>query len=161
MGSFVRVAIQFDRDADGGFGGDNFVYLEKPATFIDFVTGLDEHCMAIAYIFGKRAIEIERMNESDALDFVLGRLEKEFGSRIRDHVVASSRTQWGCDPQVLGSYAAALPGRSDARAEFAATLGGRILFAGEATSNAHYGFAHGAYLEGKAAAERVIAMLSR
>jgi monoamine oxidase len=39
-------------------------------------------------------------------------------------------------------------------------LGDRILFAGEATSQAHYGFAHGAYLEGKAAAERVIDLLN-
>jgi len=70
---------------------------------------------AIAYIFGERAIEIERMSESDALDFILARLEKVFGSGIRDRVVHSSRTQWGCDPHVLGSYAAALPGRSDAR----------------------------------------------
>jgi len=100
------------------------------------------------------------MSESDALDFILDRLEKVFGSGIRDRVVTSSRTRWGCDPHVLGSYAAALPGRSDARTQLAATLGGRILFAGEATSKAHYGFAHGAYLEGKAAAERVTAMLS-
>jgi len=32
---------------------------------------------------------------------------------------------------------------------------------GEATSKAHYGFADSAYLEGKAAAERIVAMLSR
>jgi len=159
MGNFVKVAIQFDSDAYGGFRDDSFVYLGKPPTFIDIVTGLDEHRMAIAYLFGERATEIERMSESGALDFVLARLEKVFGSGIRDHVVTSSRTQWGCDPHVLGSYAAALPGRSDARAQLATTLSGRILFAGEATSKAHYGFAHGAYLEGKAAADRVIAML--
>jgi monoamine oxidase len=160
LGSFVKVAIQFDRDANDGFRGDSFVYFEKPSIFIDIVTGLDEHRMAIAYIFGERAIEIERMSEADALDFILARLEKVFGSGIRDRVVTSSRTRWGCDPHVLGSYAAALPGRSDARAQLAATLGDRILFAGEATSKAHYGFAHGAYLEGKSAAERVTAMLS-
>ena len=159
MGSFAKVAIQFDRDAYDGFRDDSLVYLEKPSTFIDIVTGLDEHRMAIAHLFGERAIEIERMSESQALDFVLARLEKVFGSAIRDRVVTSSRTQWGCDPHVLGSYAAALPGRSDARAELATTLGGRIVFASEATSKTHYGFARGAYLEGKAAAERVIAML--
>jgi len=153
------VAIQFDGDAYDGSRDDSLVYLEKPSTFIDIVTGLDEHRMAIAYLFGERAIEIERMSESQALDFVLARSEKVFGSGIRDRVVTSSRTQWWCDPHVLGGYAAALPRRSDARAELATTLGGRIVFAGEATSKTHYGFAHGAYLEGKAAAERVIAML--
>jgi monoamine oxidase len=75
--------------------------------------------------------------------------------------VSSLCTRWGSDPHVFGSYACALPGRADARAVLASPLGDRILFAGEATSQAHYGFAHGAYLEGQAAAERVIAMLDR
>jgi monoamine oxidase len=59
MGSFVKVAIQFDRDVYDGFRDENFVCLERPSTFIDVVTGLDEHRMAIAYIFGERAIEID------------------------------------------------------------------------------------------------------
>jgi len=160
MGNFVKVAIQFDRDVYGVFRDDSFVYLEESSTFIDIATGMDDHRMAIAYIFGARAIEIEQMSEQDARDFILDRLERVFGSGIRERVVNSLCTQWGTDPHVLGSYAAALPGRSDARAELAATLGDRIVFAGEATSKAHYGFAHGAYLEGEAAAERVIAMLN-
>jgi monoamine oxidase len=160
MGNFVKVAIQFDRDVYDVFRDDSLVYLERPSTFIDIVTGLDDHRMAIAYIFGARAIEIEQMSVRDARDFILDRLEKVFGTGIREHVVGSLRTRWGADPHVRGSCASALPGRSDARAELAATLGARIIFAGEATSEAHYGFAHGAYLEGKAAAERVVAMLN-
>ncbi len=100
------------------------------------------------------------MSDQEARDFILDRLEKVFGSGIREHVVSSLCTRWGTDPHVRGSYSSALPGRSDARAELASTLGGRIILAGEATSQAHYGFAHGAYLEGKAAAERVVAMLN-
>ncbi len=160
MGKFVKVAIQFDRDIYDVFRDDIFIYLEKPSTFIDIVTGMDDHRMAVAYICGALAEEIEQMSDQDARDFILDRLEKVFGSGIREHVVGSLCTRWGTDPHVRGSYASALPGRSDARAELASTLGGRIIFAGEATSQAHYGFAHGAYLEGKAAAERVIAMLN-
>ncbi len=160
MGKFVKVAIEFDRDIYGDFRDDIFTYLEKPSTFIDIVTGMDDHRMAVAYICGALAHEIEQMSDQDARDFILDRLEKVFGSGIREHVVGSLCTRWGTDPHVRGSYASTVPGRSDARAELASTLGGRIIFAGEATSQAHYGFAHGAYLEGKAAAERVVAMLS-
>ncbi len=160
MGRFVKVAIQFDRDIYGAFRDDIFIYLERPSTFICIVTGMDDHRMAVAYICGALANEIEQMSDQDARDFFLDRLEKVFGSGIREHVVGSLCTRWGADPHVRGSYASALPGHADARAELASTLGGRIIFAGEATSQAHYGFAHGAYLEGREAAERVIAMLN-
>ena len=160
MGKFVKVAIEFDRDIYGDFRDDIFIYFEEPSTFIDIVTGMNNRRMTVAYICGALANEIEEMSDQGARDFILDRLEKVFGSGIREHVVGSLCTRWGTDPHVRGSYASALPGRSDARAELASTLGGRIIFAGEATSQAHYGFAHGAYLEGKAAAERVIAMLN-
>ncbi len=160
MGRFVKVAIEFDRDIYGVFRDDIFIYFEEPSTFIDIVTGMNNRRMTVAYICGALANEIEEMGDEGARDFILDRLEKVFGSGIREHVVGSLCTRWGTDPHVRGSYSSALPGRSDARAELASTLGGRIIFAGEATSQAHYGFAHGAYLEGKAAAERVIAMLN-
>ncbi len=160
MGRFVKVAIQFDRDIYGDFRDDIFIYLEEPSIFIGIVTGMDDHRMAVAYICGALADEIEEMSDQDARDFFLDRLEKVFGSGIREHVVGSLCTRWGTDPHVRGSYASALPGQSDARAELASTLGDRIIFAGEATSQAHYGFAHGAYLEGRAAAEKLIAMLN-
>ncbi len=160
MGKFVKVAIEFDRDIYGVFRDDIFIYLEEPSTFIDIVTGMGDRRMAVAYICGALANEIEQMSDQDARAFFLDRLEKVFGAGIREHVVGSLCTRWGTDPHVRGSYASAQPGQADARAELASTLGGRIIFAGEATSQAHYGFAHGAYLEGKAAAERVIAMLN-
>jgi len=159
MGRLVKVAIQFDRDIYADFRDDLFCYFEKPDIWFAVVTGMDDHRMAVAYIGGSLGNAIEQMSDEDARDFILDRLVKVFGAGIRQHVRSSLCTRWGTDPHVRGSYASALPGRSNARSELATTLGNRIIFAGEATSQAHYGFAHGACLEGQSAAERVIALL--
>src|SRR5437773_2053193 len=65
--------------------------------------------------------------------------------------------RWGVDPFSRGSYSYALPSKADCRAELAAPVDNRLLFAGEACSRSDYSTAHGAYLTGVAAAEAVIA----
>jgi len=49
-----------------------------------------------------------------------------------------------------------LPSKADCRAELAAPVDNRLLFAGEACSRSDYSTAHGAYLTGIPAAERAI-----
>ncbi|MGN6466593.1 MAG: FAD-dependent oxidoreductase, partial [Rhizobiaceae bacterium] len=62
------------------------------------------------------------------------------------------------DPYARGSYSYALPGKADCRAALAAPVDDRLFFAGEACSRNDYSTAHGAYLTGVAAAERIIAL---
>ena len=64
--------------------------------------------------------------------------------------------RWGVDPFSRGSYSYALPSKADCRAELAAPVDNRLLFAGEACSRSDYSTAHGAYLTGIPAAERAI-----
>jgi monoamine oxidase len=54
-----------------------------------------------------------------------------------------------------------LPGKADCRADLATPVDDRLFFAGEACSKSGYSTAHGAYLTGIAAAERVIAARGR
>ena len=75
-------------------------------------------------------------------------------------MVATDCTRWGNDPDVGGSYASQLPGHAGAREALAEPIANRLFFAGEATSKHHFGYAHGAFLEGRAAAEKVVALLS-
>jgi monoamine oxidase len=146
MGNLAAVAIQFDQDIYGDFRGNAFTYFEEPGMTINMVTGIDNHRMVAAYFGGPHADTVEAMSDDEAHDFVLDRLEKVFGSTIRDHVATSLCTRWRSDPHIRGSYACALPGRADVRGDLASTLGNRIIFAGEATSKAHYAWAHGAHL---------------
>jgi monoamine oxidase len=68
---------------------------------------------------------------------------------------------WGTDPYARGAYSYALVGKSDCRSVLAAPVEDRIFFAGEACSVHDYSTAHGAYLTGVAAADRIIAGKTR
>ncbi len=76
-------------------------------------------------------------------------LGRDIGAKLKP-VVA---TGWGGDPFAMGSYSHALPGHANARADLATTFQDRILFAGEATSPHFFSTAHGAFEEGRRAAE--------
>jgi monoamine oxidase len=113
----------------------------------------------VASARGSLADELEALDVQDAADYLLDRIEKAFDSKLLQYVTATDRTQWGCDPDVFGSWALAIAGHSGARLALAEPIANRLLFAGEATSVHHYGLVHGAFLEGRAAAERAVALL--
>lgn len=65
-------------------------------------------------------------------------------------------TRWAADPYARGSYSFnALGSTPTQRDVLAQPVGGRLFFAGEATSRPYFGTAHGAYLSGLRAAAEV------
>ncbi len=160
MGRLAKVAIQFDRQVYGSFTDDGFNYYDSPGISLNVITGYADSTMAVAYVGGTPADELEALGKEGAATFLLDRLETAFGLKLRQYVVATDCTGWGSDPDVCGSYSIALPGHAGARESLAEPVANRLFFAGEATSKHHYGFAHGALLEGRAAAEKVIALLA-
>ncbi|MEM7517925.1 MAG: FAD-dependent oxidoreductase, partial [Planctomycetota bacterium] len=70
--------------------------------------------------------------------------------------IAAHATDWGTDPFSFGSYSYAAVGStlSDAT-ELSQPVGGRLLFAGEATSAKRYATVHGAFLTGLREARRI------
>ncbi len=159
MGRLAKVAIQFDRNVYGSFTDDCFLYYDSPGSTICIITGYADFTMAVAYAGGPLADELEALGVEGAATYLLDRLERVFGSKLRQYVTATDCTQWGSDPDVGGSYAIAIGGHAGARIRLAEPIANRLFFAGEATSEHHYGYAHGAFLEGRAAAERVVALL--
>jgi len=159
MGRLTKVAIQFDRNVYGPFTDDCFIYYDGPGSSLNIVTSYVGSTMTVASAGGSLADELEALDVEDAADYLLDRLEKAFDSKLRQYVTATDRTQWGRDPDVGGSYSAAIAGHSGARLALAEPVANRLFFAGEATSVHHYGLVHGAFLEGRAAAERVVALL--
>ena len=72
---------------------------------------------------------------------------------------ASLITRWGADPYSHGSYSfLALGANPDHYDDLAAPVGGRVFFAGEATSADFAATVHGAYLSGLRAAEEILAL---
>jgi len=159
MGRLAKVAIQFDRNVYGAFTDDCFLYYDDPDSSLSIVTGYADSTMAVAYAGGPLADELEALGVEGAADYLLERLEKAFGSKLRHYVTAADCTRWGSDPDVRGSYSIALAGHSGARTALAKPIANRLFFAGEATSEHHFGYAHGAFLEGRAAADKVAALL--
>lgn len=70
--------------------------------------------------------------------------------------VACVATRWHDDPFALGSYSVVPPGGTSEDFDALAAPAGRLHFAGEATSRAHRGTVHGAYLSGLRAAREAL-----
>jgi monoamine oxidase len=117
--------------------------------------------MIEAYFGGACAAELEKGGRAAFMDFALSELVAQFGSDFAPRVAPIAWHGWLTDPFARGSYSYASPGRADDRAALAAPVDGRIFFAGEACSREDFSTAHGAYRTGIAAAERILAGLSR
>ena len=71
---------------------------------------------------------------------------------------ACTPCRWGTDKYAFGSYSFLATGSTpdDNKNLEAPVGGGKVLFAGEATSYKYFGTVHGAYLSGQAAAKRIL-----
>ena len=110
------------------------------------------------YFGGSCAAELEKGGEAAFFDFAVSELSGVFGSGFARRVKPIRVHGWQSDPFALGSYSYASPGCADCRATLAEPVDDRLFFAGEACSRHDFSTAHGGYLTGVAAAERVIAI---
>jgi monoamine oxidase len=159
MGKLIKVAIEFDRNVYESFRDDCFIYYNGPGSSLNIIPGYMGSTITVASAGGSLADELEALDEEDAADNLLERLEKVFDLELRQYVTATYRSQWGRDPDVLGSWSLAIAGHVGARLALAEPIANRLFFAGEATSVRQYGLVHGTLHEGRAAAERVVALL--
>jgi monoamine oxidase len=111
-----------------------------------------------AYFAGGLAAELEANGEGAFFDFAVSELVGLFGSDFARRLKAIRSHHWAQDPFALGSYSFALPGFADCRRTLAEPVDNRLFFAGEACSEHDFSTAHGGYLTGVAAADRVIAV---
>ena len=110
------------------------------------------------YFGGRFAAELERAGEDAFFELAVSELVGLFGSAFASRLKPIRVHRWGCDPYALGSYSSALPGYADCRAKLAEPVDDRLFFAGEACSANDFSTAHGAWLTGVAAAEKVLAV---
>ena len=126
--------------------------------FLCFPFDLD---LMVGFVGGDFAWELEAAGQEAAVDFVTDRLVDIFGSNLRSRVGRSLMTNWGGERRVRGAYAAARPGKAEARDVLGTPVGERIWFAGEALAGPLSQTAGGARLSGEAVARDVAAHLSR
>lgn len=165
-----------------GFGGDavlNKIFLRFPTRFWP---DMQDRCVALpeepqqrgffsnwvnaepvlrqpillSFASGRTAAHMDRhASDQVIVDAALRSLRRMFGRRIPDPT-GYQLTRWLSDPWAGGSYSYAHARSSDAdRRLYAAPLGGRVFFAGEATTAQEYGTVQAALLSGQAAAQAV------
>jgi len=160
-----------------GTGTFNKCYLHFPRSFwprepdlIDYISDRKgewaewlnvERYLGAPFLAGVSAaafgVQLEKQTDADIVASAMRTLRGMFGTNIPDPVNALI-TRWNSDPYARGAFSYMGIGASgednDALAE---PVGGRLFFAGEATSREYPGTVHGAYLSGLHAAERILA----
>jgi monoamine oxidase len=98
---------------------------------------------------------LEKLGDSEIVAGAMRTLRTVFGPGIPDPV-DHQITRWSADPYARGSYSFNRIGsRPKMRDDLAASIDGRVHFAGEATSRDSFGTVHGAYLSGILAAQQI------
>jgi monoamine oxidase len=115
--------------------------------------------MIEGYFGADLARALEGEGEAAFFAFAADELVSLLGSDMRRRLSPIATSMWGADPWSRGAYSHALPGHADARARLKTPIDDRIFFAGEATAEAFYGTAHGAWMEGERAAGEALAAL--
>lgn len=124
--------------------------------FLSFPFDLD---LMVGFVGGDFAWELSAAGEAAGVDFATDRLCEIFGNDTRKHVGRAMMTNWGAERYVRGAYAAARPGRSEARSILMQPLHERIFFAGEHLAGPLIQTCGGARLSGEAVARDIISQL--
>lgn len=105
---------------------------------------------------GAQARDMERLDDAAMTAAAHDALRAIFGSAFPSPKAAQV-TRWSGDPHALGAYSFNAVGVTPKmrRALAGADWEGRLVFAGEATSDVYFGTAHGAVLSGRAAAKAI------
>ncbi len=162
MGLLAKIPLQFDGARLGLVPNQWLTYWvpnEVPARACYFLTWPFGYNYMVGFVGGRFGWELSRAGKRAAVDFALGEVVKMVGSDARKHFVKGHLTSWANNPNTLGAYAAAKPGRYSSRAILARPVGDRVFFAGEAMAGAYSALCSGAYKSGEAAGRAVLAQL--
>lgn len=117
--------------------------------------------LAIAYLGGDLAENLDRAGEAEMTAFAREALGDMFGTDIFKELNGTAATSWTTDPHTLGAYSCARPGHAADRAVLAEPVGERLFLAGEAVSADWFSTVQGAHVTGIEAAEKAAAYLER
>ena len=115
--------------------------------------------LAICLTGGSLAWDLSTQVESTNVGFARDRLRALLGSKADQGFVAGAATDWGTNPNVLGAFAAAVPGKWRVRNALAEPIGERVFLAGEALGVKNIQTVHGAYESGQRVGRRVLQLL--
>ena len=140
-----------DNDLIGFVGANRGAWAET----VDFQHVLGKPVL-LCFQAGSVARTAEALPDDRIVASAMEWIRAAFGSDAPDPV-ASQRTRWAADPFAFGSYSFFANGSTPRDVEaLAASVGGRVFFAGEATSSNHPATVHGAFASGLRAAQELL-----
>jgi monoamine oxidase len=157
IGTMNKVFLKFDQN----FWYEDAYFLqylkEDYSSEIEFFsptpTGMEN--VLVAVFSGQQARSIETMEDAELVDLVMGDLKGMFGDNIPEPV-SWHKTSWHTNPLSLGAYPHLKPGSDLSACEIIAKpIDNKIFFAGDATSKDYMATAHGAYISGVNAANKI------
>jgi monoamine oxidase len=158
MGSCNKLYLPFNRPVFGDLPPSLLVPLDNRDEAMEIVIRGGEEEAAVGMFHGPFGRRLAVEGEFAMRAHLLETLAKIFGHGISNSVSpAVMSVNWDANPFVGGYVSAALPGCADARLRLAEPIDTRVAFAGEATSPHFMGDVHGAWLEGRAALDRLLA----
>ena len=162
LGNALRIAIRFPAGAFGDPRRSHETFAGDSANALSFQVQPFGRPIATAYAGAGNAVELERAGAEAVRALVVERLAAMFGSAAAKGAGAAVMSGWTADPDVGGAYSFARPGASGLRGKLAEPVaGGRLWFAGEASSCRSFSTVHGAWETGRRAADAIAAVLGR
>ncbi|OYT73853.1 MAG: amine oxidase [Chloracidobacterium sp. CP2_5A] len=163
MGIVNKACLVFSEpfwDVETHYFGYQSAVMGKYCYFLNARAFCDANAL-VTFAFDSYGRAFERQTDAEIEGEVMETLRVMFGKDIPTPQKMLV-TRWGADVFAYGAYSFASVGvtRQDFAA-LAAPVGERLLFAGEHTSAAYRGTAHGAYLSGLREASRVGKLLAR
>lgn len=162
MGLLTKVGLQFD-GARFGFVPNQWlthhVAGDVPGEACFFLTWPFGFDYSVGFLGGSFGWEMARQGDGAVIDFALNRFVQMAGSDARKHFVRGTVSDWANNPNTLGAYASARPGRYDAREVLAQPLDDKLFFAGEAVAGPYAALCSGAYYSGQEQAEALLRVL--
>ncbi len=162
MGILCKIPLLLPAGETLGLAPFDDVLLERPGRRdLAFLARPFGQPLMIGFVGGDFGWELSAQGEAAAVDFGRAGIRAIFGADAARKVVRGGFTQWGSDPWSLGAYASAMPGHASARERLLEPVGDRLFLAGEACAGPLAQTCGGAFLSGRATADRVLALLDR
>jgi polyamine oxidase len=160
FGRFEKVSMLF-ADPFWQEGGKTHILNIGDRPPVEFSVTLDHQKLSgfpalTAIAAGRYARTIQSLDDRERTAAILAILDRIFGRRV-PRPVAVAVSDWRNDPYARGSYSYIHRGRTtDDLAALAEPVGGRVLFAGEASSSERFGYSDGALSTGIREAKRLL-----
>lgn len=160
FGRFEKVSMLFEEPFWQDGGKTHIINIgDRPP--VQFSITLDHQKLngfpaLTALAAGRYARTIQGLGAQQRTALVLGILDRIFGRRV-PRPIAVRASDWRNDPFARGSYSYIRRGHMFEQLDvLSEPVGGRLLFAGEATSRARFGYSDGAFSSGIREAKRLL-----